>query len=303
MRQKLLEALDRVDRIARANRLRRWWRRPLGYPAALLHRLLYQHKGGTYTVSCSTFFGSTMSLALPSGMDIYLTGGKAHESEIRLARFMISMLQPGDTFVDIGAHYGYFTLMAARLVGDGGKVISFEAAPKTYRLLAANVDRYANVVAYHGAVSNIAGHLSFYEFPNLYSEYNSLHLDQYFNESWYESNHPEKVTVPAVRMDEFFEEHSLSPTVIKIDVEGAEFQVISGGCQYLETSAPSLVMEYLHESRSNAAHRRALTLLRKLGYGSYVITDGGELAAIEDIEVHLEAQGLESDNIVFRKLS
>lgn len=75
-----------------------------------------------------------MNIALPASTDIYLTGGKSHDSEIRLAKFLIKNLNQGDNFVDIGAHYGYFTLLGAHLVGKGGRVF-FEPGKSTYSLL------------------------------------------------------------------------------------------------------------------------------------------------------------------------
>jgi len=58
--------------------------------------------------------------------------------------------------VDVGAHIGYFTLMAAKLVGAKGKVYAFEPDPSNYRLLVKSIHEngYRNVVAIQKAVSN-----------------------------------------------------------------------------------------------------------------------------------------------------
>ena len=139
-KEQLLQRLDRVDRIAKASK----WQRLLYHPwrylwASYINWVQYPRHKRSVAVLASTFFGSRMEVRLPAGTDIYLTGGKSHDSEIRLARLMIRQLQPGDTFWDIGAHYGFFSLLATRLVGEAGKVVSFEAAPSTYTVLAQNV--------------------------------------------------------------------------------------------------------------------------------------------------------------------
>ena len=50
-----------------------------------------------------------------------------------------AILRPGGTFVDVGANWGYFTLLAAHLVGRGGRIVAFEPDPRLFRLLEANL--------------------------------------------------------------------------------------------------------------------------------------------------------------------
>ncbi len=243
-----------------------------------------------------------MQLLLPSGMDIYLTGGKAHPSETRLARFLIDRLNPGDTFLDIGAHYGYFALLASTLVGARGRVAAFEAAPATFRVLAQNAHATDNLTAHHRAVSDDSNPLLFYEFPNLYAEYNSLNIEQFRSQPWFAGNPPRQVYVPAVRLDDFLMETDLRPDLIKIDVEGAEDRVLAGAQTYLERFSPLVAMEYLSAERGNTAHLRAEGQLRQLGYSPYRIRENGTLRPVAGAASYLHEQGMESDNLVFVRL-
>ncbi len=59
--------------------------------------------------------------------------------EIAESRLVRAMLQPGDTFVDLGAHVGWFTTLAGRIVGSSGVVWAFEPFPRSNELLRANV--------------------------------------------------------------------------------------------------------------------------------------------------------------------
>ncbi|MEZ4982586.1 MAG: hypothetical protein R2769_13585 [Saprospiraceae bacterium] len=112
---------------------------PFKYLGAILHRqLVFPLQKKSWETKSKTFWGEEMILLLPSSTDIYLTGGKSHDSEIRLAKFLIHQLRPGDTFVDIGTHYGYFTLLALEIVGASGKVFSLEASPVNFSILEKN---------------------------------------------------------------------------------------------------------------------------------------------------------------------
>lgn len=52
-----------------------------------------------------------------------------------------SILRPGMNFVDVGANWGYFTLLAASLVGERGRVLSLEPDPRLFRKLSGNITR------------------------------------------------------------------------------------------------------------------------------------------------------------------
>jgi len=302
MRKDLIEKLAQVQRIAEQSKWQRLSGRPLRYLSAIGYRQLvypYTHKGWQQTAR--TFFGREMRVVLPAGTDIYLTGGKSHLSEIRLARFLIERLRPGDHFLDVGAHVGYFSLLAAELVGPSGRVKSYEPAEDTFSLLAHNVAGLGQVEAVQQAVSYSDQPLVFYEFPPLYSEYNSSDVSQFEEEPWYAQNPPRKREVPATSIDLQTAEGNFSPAWIKIDAEGGELSVIRGGERFLRAQSAGIVMEYLEPSRNNAPHRAAVELLSEWGYAAHTIDAEGRLIPQGNLDEHLEQEGLDSDNIVFLK--
>ncbi len=299
--KKLLDKIQSVERLAKASRIERLLSNPFRYSQAILHRkLIYSTSKKEKPVICKTFFDVEMHLLLPSSTDIYLTGGKTHDSEIRLAKFLIGNLKKGHTFVDVGAHYGYFSLLASTLVGQDGTVYAFEAAPKTYRILEKNKLKAANVSCYNMAVANYEQAITFYEFPNLYAEYNALDIEQYREESWFEANQPKATKIESIRLSDFFAAKNIQPDIIKIDVEGAEYLVLQGLKSYLADKKPVIAMEYLPAHKGNKAHRDAENLLRTLGYQAMLIDDGAELMAIDSVSSYLDENGLDSENIVFK---
>ena len=298
----LLRALRRVEQLAALPRLGRLLRRPGRYLYAIGFRLLrYRRTKRGVAGRARTFFGAAMTVLLPAGTDIYLTRGKSHGSEIRLARFLIQHLAPGAVFVDVGAHFGYFSLLAARLVGATGQVLALEASPATYAVLAANVAAAPVVQARHRAASDAPEQLTFYEFPVHYNEYNSLDVEQFAQEKWFQDAPPTQTQVVAITLDSCFPPAAPPPDIIKIDVEGAEFKVIRGATALLRRAAPAVVLEYLEPKRHNAAHRQAAALLAELGYQSHRISPEGLLIACPDLDAHLLAGGIDSDNFVFLK--
>ena len=298
----LIKNLNKVEKIAAASKFERLVAHPINYINAILYReLFYKRYKKEKEVESETFFGTKMSLLLPSGTDIYLTGGKSHGSETRLARFLINNLEIGDTFIDVGAHYGYFSLLGSKLVGQKGKVFSFEAAPKTFKVLNKNTSKTPNLKSFNLAVSDEISELKFYEFPNLYSEYNSLEVNQYKNEKWFSKYKPKEIKISSVILGEFLHKENVFPKVIKIDVEGAEYRVINGLSDFLTQKSPIIVMEFLSQGRGSTGHQEATKKLKSLGYRSYVIDTLGNLKHIEGISEYLKEMDLESDNIVFVK--
>ncbi|SNR34214.1 FkbM family methyltransferase [Hymenobacter mucosus] len=298
----LLTQLDKVEALAAASKWHRLWHAPAKYLYAIgFRRLVYaRHKKGVVK-QVATFFGIPMQVVLPAGTDIYLTGGKSHSSEIRLARFLINTLQPGDDFLDVGGHFGYFSLLASQLVGASGRVVAYEASRSTYAVLAENVKRLPNIRAVHSAVSDRQESISFYEFPVLYNEFNSMDVTQFAGEKWFEEFKPTRIDVPAVRVDDILADSGLAPHVIKIDVEGAELKVIGGAAASLRRLAPYVVMEYLEPKRHNTEHQKAVTLLRELGYHAHTLQENGTLQPCADLDAYLIQHGHDSDNFVFVK--
>lgn len=296
----MLQALDKVAHLAAASKWERLWASPLRYAEAILFReIVFRQTRKERSVWCRTFFNAPMCLLLPSATDIYLTGGKTHPSEIRLARFLIRRLREGDVFMDVGAHYGYFSLLASALVGSSGKVVAFEAAPSTFPVLKINTQKAGNVSAHQLALSDKDALLTFYEFPKLYSKYNSFYVTQFEGEKWFAHYPPKTVKIPAARLDTFLSETGLRPTVLKIDVEGAEDKVVQGGQASLAAQTPVIIMEYVSQQRGNAAHQRAEDMLRALGYRPCRIEESGDIQSLESIADHLIESRLDWDNVVF----
>ncbi len=305
--QELEKNLDKVEQLAQASKFQRLFHHPLRYVSAQFFRTVTFQltKKGTLR-KAQTFMDYPLSILLPSGMDIYLTGGKAHDSEIRLARFLIQFFKNNAnnkeiSFVDIGAHVGYFSLLASFLIGENAKVYAFEAAKGTFDLLKKNLDNRSNIQVFHNALTDSEMDLTFYEFPVLYSEYNTLHVAQFEHEKWFKRFQPLKNTVKGITLDAVFKKFALKNAVIKIDTEGAEAQVIAGAKAVLAHQNPTIIMEFLTDKNKNEGHYQAFKILTEAGFSAYFIEKNGDLTALNNIETYFSYKKLESDNFVFMK--
>ena len=300
-----LEGLQKVVYLANTNKLSRFLAHPRRYGEALFFKkFVYPRSGQAKLVEATTFWGGKMHVLLPASTDIYLTGGKTHNSEIRLARFFIQQLEAGDQLVDIGAHYGYFSLLAASLVGRKGQVIAFEASENSVQILRKNTDKLPGILVRHNAISDESGSLDFYEFPNLFSEFNSLDQQQFEKEEWFAKAQPRKIRVEAISIDDLAKKIELDPKIIKIDVEGAELKVIEGAKNFLQTHQPMLILEYLSKDFGNKIYAEAFKRLQQVGYFAHKIEDNGSLSSLnqQELEAYLSHAKLRSDNIVFMKI-
>ncbi len=153
-------------------------------------------------------------------------------------------VKEGDVVVDLGANIGYFTLLAAKLVGRQGKVYAFEPEPRNYSYLLKNIqlNGYDQVVALQKAVADKPGRVKLFICP-----YDTGHhtIQQYGGIKEYRpelaGDKKEFVEIETVRLDDFFEGIAVRPNVIKMDVEGAEMLALSG-MERLINESDNLVM-------------------------------------------------------------
>jgi FkbM family methyltransferase len=178
-----------------------------------------------------------MYLALPGRYPPLKMAMDTYEPET--TRIFQETVKPGMVVIDIGAHVGYYSLLAAKLVGTAGKVFAFEPEPDNHALLLKNIDLngYNNVVATRMAVSDRMGSSVLY-LTDLDSGRHSM-----FHHGLPERGSEE---VEVTTLDAFLESEGW-PTVglIKIDVEGAEITVLDGMTRLVgESTDLKLIIEF-----------------------------------------------------------
>lgn len=170
--------------------------------------------------------------------------------ETTVTSWLRATLRPGQTFVDVGANIGYFTLLAAQLVGAHGKVVAVEAHPRLAELLRRNVvlNDLRNVAAFHRAAWDENGELQFHLRQHFAANSSVASLGTEGLAGLDDQEH--EVAVPGVRLDDLLAGQlgmqpggtSAKVDVVKIDVEGAELQALTGLQGTLRSSPQVRVM-------------------------------------------------------------
>ena len=186
------------------------------------------------------------------------------------SRVFQQWIRPGDTVLDIGAHVGYYTLLASVLVTDAGSVYAFEPHPRNFRFLAEHVRLNArtNVHAEQCAVSVGEGVAQF----AFGTGSGTGRLAQRGT-----------IQVRTVGLAEFCSRLGIVPSAVKLDVEGAEGAVLEGARTMLSAARPVIFLS------THGADVRAhcLELLRQLSYGfqpivGLAVEDAAEILCLPD---------------------
>ncbi len=138
-------------------------------------------------------------------------------------------IKRGDIVLDIGAHIGYYTLIAAKKVGPSGKVFAFEPNERNFGLLKKNVEtnNLTNVVLFKNAVSEKKGILKLF----ISSSNSGDHRIYSNNEA------RDEIEVTTLSLDDVFKKINKSVDVIKMDIQGAELKALRGAALLLKSSS------------------------------------------------------------------
>jgi FkbM family methyltransferase len=181
--------------------------------------------------------------------------------EPHIMKVMRDLIQPGWTAVDAGAHIGYSTLLMAKCAGPTGKILAFEPLAQNYKLLVENIDLngHKNIVAENLALLAQPGSIELRSAtPGAMTWVASTHLDA--------SAAVETQRVEGVTLDDYVQKHGVSRIdFVKMDVEGAEGEVLAGMSASLRRDKPTLLIE-LHGVTDSEEKHPAVRFLRENGY-------------------------------------
>lgn len=201
-------------------------------------------------------------------------GAIAGNWEPNETNFILSILKKDGCFLDIGAHIGWFTILAAHHVGPRGRVYSFEPRQAIFNYLNASVEANGfqdRCTLYRAALSDT---VSTTRMATYSSEHNSGHAFIVVGQT------PEGADliedIPTLTLDGLKWDRKID--VLKIDVEGAEAIVLKGGSQLLMRDRPIIVSElfprWLHNVSGTSADQ-FLETLKGFGYRLFELTDHG----------------------------
>lgn len=196
--------------------------------------------------------------------------------EPSMTRWFMETVSAGDSIFDVGANVGYYAVLAARLVGEHGRVVAIEPAPTNLYSLDNNlrINRLGNVMVFRGAAGDSNGVVRFEcgggTGTGRVSETGTLE-------------------VPMRRLDDLVAAYNVQPAAIKIDVEGAELRVLRGASRLLSTLKPALFVS----THGQVNHEECLRVLHDFGYG-VVDVDMKDPRAGGDVRLSASGHGCSS---------
>jgi FkbM family methyltransferase len=207
--------------------------------------------------------------------DIGVSAGCLHDNwEPVTTDLILAVLKPGDCFVDVGANIGWFTVLAAHRAGESGRVFAFEPRPDCFERLSdslrlSGLDGRCRLEAV--ALGDRDGRLNLASIPAEHNPGHSFLITGDMPEG------AEAVVLTDVRtLDSYAIQERVR--VIKIDVEGAELQVLRGGESLIRRDQPIILLEIFPKWLGVVGATTATTLLGWLtdrGYRVFCLTDRG----------------------------
>ena len=187
-------------------------------------------------VITNTFWGRKMLVVLPEVVSSDICRFGFIESSV--ARAIIKFVSKGDVVIDIGAHFGFFTLLMADLVGTKGEVHSFEPIPNTFKVLEKNVDNFENIKINKKAIWRFNEIIYLNDYGLNSSAFNSYREPRGLNKKNMNS-----VKANAINLDEYIKDNKINPRFIKIDAESTEYEVLLGMDFILKKIKPVICLE------------------------------------------------------------
>lgn len=220
--------------------------------------------------------------------------------EIKSIEYFIKNIKKGDVFYDIGANEGLFSVILKEIFDDMIEIHCFEPIPRNFSILSKNLTKRKNVFLNNFALLDYIGKIDFnipkkellFASSTIIEEGAKKYLGEY-----------KKITVNCSTLDEYVKTHNL-PTFIKMDVEGSEYFVISGGMNLFKNHSPQIIMEIQTGEIGMRYSLLAAKTLIDLGYSIFKIEDEtGELLKLSEVDLikFIQESRLNEDNFLFRR--
>jgi FkbM family methyltransferase len=178
--------------------------------------------------------------------------------ERQVEQAYLDLLSPGDVVYDVGANIGWYSLLAARVVGPTGRVVAFEPSLENALIARRNaaVNGLSNITVVPAALTDREGWMTFLQKGSLQGR---LEQDESVAQAQRHAKQNARSTgrtlVPITTLDSWLAHTGEpAPSIVKIDVEGAEVGVLRGMEETMRKARPTLIIE-LHGTRDEVADR------------------------------------------------
>ncbi len=186
------------------------------------HKLKMSFSSITSKIKSGPLKGYNISLLSGSG---FVRGNY----ELEKTDAILNAVKPNDIVLDVGAHIGYFSMLMSKIVGDSGRIYSFEPRPLNHKMLTKNIEvnNCSNVTIIKSAIGNFTGEVNF----DATTGTGTGHVSNDGN-----------ISVAITTIDKFCSSEDVKPSFIKIDIEGGEVEALHGAKQTILKYKPTILL-------------------------------------------------------------
>lgn len=221
--------------------------------------------------------------------------------EIKSIYYILKNIEPGDVFYDIGANQGLFSVIVNESFGKQVEIHAFEPISYNFKILQKNLPKKENIFLNNIALLDREGEIKF-KVPKSESLLASSTISNEYADKYLKNYY--EIKVSCMSLYRYIKNHK-PPTIVKMDVEGAEPFIIDGGKIFFSEFSPQIIMEIQTGNIGLEYSLKAAKKLEELGYKIYKIddeTNGLKPISIKELENFIkERQDLDEDNFVFKK--
>ena len=236
------------------------------------------------------FLGFPMKVSA-ADTDLLKYGLYLDESTICLTKYFISNITPKSVFIEVGAHAGFFSILAAQLVTQEGRVLSIEPSQNAFVLLEGNTHQFSQITNYNIAIGPKDEMVSFRE-----NEADKSFLNQIVTTF---TDQDTIVEVYANKLDTFLKGQKVTPQIIFFSSSFIDFKFLEDSIKTVSMIGLQLVFSY----KAFVGGERILHLdsfLSSYGYQPFAILPDGTLENIAHLNQYLQALTSGSVYIVFK---
>lgn len=288
----LIKFFESVTYLSKGTRIQRLGKAPIKIIYSKFLKFFSTFFSKPIKTKAKTFWNDEMTIIVPESVSFHIYRYNFYEEG--LTRMLLEFLKNGMVFIDVGAHFGYFTLLASRIVGDNGQVHSFEPTPSTFEILRENTQKRSNIYINNMAVFSKRTKMKLNDYGILYSASNSLYNPRLKTDIVKKLKHT-RYDICTTSIDEYVRCKNINPHFIKIDAESSEYEILKGMKKTIQDFHPIISIEVGDYEVEGIPRSKELNLyLMDYGYEPYVYN-----VSEEKIIKHKLKERYTYDNILF----
>jgi FkbM family methyltransferase len=245
-------------------------------------------------MDCSTILNLSWASHFPKG----------YEPETQ--RIFRKVLKERDQCIIAGAHQGFFTVLAASLVGPSGKVFAFEPEMDNFMMLMTNTENFDNIWCFNYALGDKNRKAPFYVNADNDGGHALWDVRKFASNVKTIAN-PESYQIEVKRLDDVMEDKNLERLKLCLfDVEGAEHSLLKGAINTIvDNTVPYIVCEINNPALEicGTSQKELRSYMEMYGYKMYLLEQGGtiEVSNIKDLSLKHEEQEVVF-NVLFSRM-